>query len=177
LNTKNIRFFKGYYDGKECEITQFYDVGRGHSYRQDSIRSGYLSDAEFRTGNGAEYRSSSSYTQMSRSVDGVHQQVYTVQLSITFKGTVSRDFMLLVFFMNQFPPQPQSITLGPFRILSTIRGDILTGINDTGAKIFFHLPPVSPTSVVHLELRISPRVFEKIRNGPNGILRGLETDS
>ncbi len=33
------------------------------------------------------------------------------------------------------------------------------------------------TPVVNLELRISPRIFEKIRNGPNGILRGLgETD-
>jgi hypothetical protein len=31
---------------------------------------------------------------------------------------------------------------------------------------FFHLPPVSTTQVVHLELRISPRIFEKIRNGP-----------
>ena len=39
------------------------------------------------------------------------------------------------------------------------------------------LPPVSLTTVVNLELRISPRIFEKIRNGPNGILRGLgETD-
>jgi hypothetical protein len=43
---------------------------------------------------------------------------------------------------------------------------------------YFHLPLVSMTSVVHIELRISPRIFEKIRNGPNGILRGLgETDS
>ncbi len=43
---------------------------------------------------------------------------------------------------------------------------------------FFQLPPVSTTRVVHLELWISPRIFEKIRNGPNGILRGLgETDS
>jgi hypothetical protein len=25
---------------------------------------------------------------------------------------------------------------------------------------FFHLPPVSTTPVVHLELRISPRIFE-----------------
>jgi hypothetical protein len=24
-----------------------------------------------------------------------------------FKGTVSRDFLLLVFFMNQFPPSPR----------------------------------------------------------------------
>jgi hypothetical protein len=32
--------------------------------------------------------------------------------------------------------------------------------------------------MVHLELRISPRNFEQIRNGPNDILRGLgETDS
>jgi hypothetical protein len=32
--------------------------------------------------------------------------------------------------------------------------------------------------VVNLELRLSPRIFEKIRNGPNGILRALgETDS
>jgi hypothetical protein len=31
--------------------------------------------------------------------------------------------------------------------------------------------------VVHLELRISRRIFEKIQNGPNGIIRGLgETD-
>jgi hypothetical protein len=40
------------------------------------------------------------------------------------KGTVSRDFLRLVFFMNQFPPQPQSMPLGPFRIFSKIRGDI-----------------------------------------------------
>jgi hypothetical protein len=32
--------------------------------------------------------------------------------------------------------------------------------------------------VANLKLRISPRIFEKIRNDPNGILRGLgETDS
>ncbi len=37
---------------------------------------------------------------------------------------------------------------------------------------FFHLPPVSTTPVVNLERRISPRIFEKIRNGPNGILWG-----
>jgi hypothetical protein len=43
---------------------------------------------------------------------------------------------------------------------------------------FFHLPPVSLTLVANLELRISPRIFEKIQNGPDGIIRGLgETDS
>jgi hypothetical protein len=43
---------------------------------------------------------------------------------------------------------------------------------------FFHLPPVSATPVVNLELRISPQLLEKIRNGPNGILWGWgEIDS
>ncbi len=42
---------------------------------------------------------------------------------------------------------------------------------------FLHLPPVSLTPVANLELRISPRIFEKIWNDPNGIVRGLgETD-
>jgi hypothetical protein len=43
---------------------------------------------------------------------------------------------------------------------------------------FLHLPPVSLTPVANLELRIFPRIFEKIRNSPDGIIRGLgETDS
>ena len=43
---------------------------------------------------------------------------------------------------------------------------------------FLHLPPVSLTPVANLKLRISPRIFEKIRNDLNDILRGLgETDS
>jgi hypothetical protein len=42
---------------------------------------------------------------------------------------------------------------------------------------FFYLPPVSTTPMVLLELRISPRMFNKIWKGPNGIIRGLgETD-
>ncbi len=36
-----------------------------------------------------------------------------------------------------------------------------------------NLPPVSLTPVVHLDLRISPQIFEKIRNYPNVIIRGL----
>ncbi len=47
-----------------------------------------------------------------------------IHIHITLKGTVSRDFLLLVFFMNQFPPHSQSIPLGQFRIFSEIRGDI-----------------------------------------------------
>jgi hypothetical protein len=46
-------------------------------------------------------------------------------------------------------------------------GKFATGVNDTGGK-----------PVVHLDSQISPRIFEKIRNGLNGILWGWgETDS
>jgi hypothetical protein len=56
------------------------------------------------------------------------------------KGTVSRDYLLLVSFMNQFPPGLSLyVPLGPFRIFSKIRGDIhssrfATGVIDTGGK-------------------------------------------
>jgi hypothetical protein len=43
---------------------------------------------------------------------------------------------------------------------------------------FSHLPAVTLTPVANLELLISPRIFEKFRNGPNEIIRGMrETDS
>ncbi len=53
-------------------------------------------------------------------------------------------------------------------------GRFAADVVDTGGN----LPLVSLIPVVHLDLRISPRIFEKIRNGPNGILWGWEeTDS
>ncbi len=49
-------------------------------------------------------------------------------------------------------------------------GKFAAGVVDTGGN----LPPVSLTlEVVHLDLRKSPRIFEKIRNDPNIIIRGL----
>ncbi len=64
-------------------------------------------------------------------------------------------------------------------------GKFAAGVVDTGGNLppvlftpVANLPPVSLIHVVHLYLRISPRIFEKIRNGPNGILwRWGETDS
>jgi hypothetical protein len=60
-------------------------------------------------------------------------------ISHEFKGTVSLDFLLLVFFHESVSPKALSIPLGPFRIFSKIHGDIrssrlATGINDTGGK-------------------------------------------
>ncbi len=45
---------------------------------------------------------------------------------------------------------------------------LATGINATSGKF----ATGSTTPVVNLELEISPRIFEKIRNGPNGIVWG-----
>ncbi len=52
-------------------------------------------------------------------------------------------------------------------------GNFAAGVIDTGGK----LAQVSLTQV-HLDLRVSPRIFKKIRNDPNVIFRGLgEGDS
>jgi hypothetical protein len=54
--------------------------------------------------------------------------------------------------------------------VSTTQGELVakfaTGVIDT-------LPPVSLTPVVHLDLQISLRIFKKIQNDPNVIIRGL----
>jgi hypothetical protein len=65
--------------------------------------------------------------------------------------------------------------------VSTTQGELVAkfaaGVVDTGGK-GGNLPPVSLTPVVHIDLRISPRIFEKIRNDHNVIIRGLgEGDS
>ena len=75
--------------------------------------------------------------------------------------------------------------------MSTAQGELVAkfaaGVVDTGGKFAAgvvdtggNLPPVSltPMANLHLDVRISPRIFEKIRNDPNVIIRGLgEGDS
>ncbi len=57
-----------------------------------------------------------------------------------------------------------------------VTGDkFINGINDTGDH---WKSPVSLTPLINIHSRISPRIFEKIRNGPKGILMGPgDTDS
>jgi hypothetical protein len=38
-----------------------------------------------------------------------------------FKGTVSRDFLLLVFFMNQFPPSPENTIRAVSNFIENLR--------------------------------------------------------
>jgi hypothetical protein len=70
-------------------------------------------------------------------------------------------------------------------ILSCQQLIIAVGIVDTGGKFATGINNASETggkfcrryTLVHLELRISPRIFENIQNGLNGILWGWgETD-
>ncbi len=58
-------------------------------------------------------------------------------------------------------------------------GKFAAGVVDTGGNLPpVSMTPVSLTPVVHLDLRISPRIFEKIRDDPNVFIRGLgEGDS
>ncbi len=74
-----------------------------------------------------------------------------------------------------------------FWTISTTPGiyKVFTGVNDTGDKFFADVVDTAEqliTSVVDTgdkhNLRISPRIFEKIQKGSNGILGGLgDTDS
>ncbi len=74
---------------------------------------------------------------------------------------------------------PVSTTLGKL-VAKFAAGVVDTGGNlpPVSLKPVAILPPVSLISVVHLDLRISPLIFEKIRNCPNGILWGWgQTDT
>jgi hypothetical protein len=92
------------------------------------------------------------------------KNLYVVFVPPMFKGTVSRDFLLLVFH-ESVSPKPLSIQLGPFRIFPKIRG-FATGINDTGGKLpppvsttpAANLPPVSATPVANNEINIRLRI-------------------
>jgi hypothetical protein len=52
----------------------------------------------------------------------------------------------------------------------------LPPVSTTIAVLMANLPPVSLIPVVHLDLQISPRIFEKILNNPNTIISGLGED-
>ena len=62
------------------------------------------------------------------------------------------------FFYESVSPEPPSTPLGPFQIFQKL------------AEIFAneYLSPVSLTPLINIHSRICPRIFEKIRNGPNG---------
>ncbi len=90
----------------------------------------------------------------------------------TLKGTVPRDFRLQVVLWNQFPPSPWISHEGRFEFFRKFAEIFLA----QGAPPAANLPPVSLLLGVLLDLRITLRIFEKILNDPNVIIRGLGED-
>jgi hypothetical protein len=117
---------------------------------------------------------------------------------------VSRDFLLLVFFIIQFPPSPKVFHLDRFEFfrkfaeifasqgappVSTTQvanfspifasvvdtgGKFTNGVNDAGSK----LPPVSTTPAANLPPMATISACRHLKVNLNGIIRGLgETGS
>jgi hypothetical protein len=67
------------------------------------------------------------------------------------KGTVSRDFWLLVFFMNQFPPSPRVFHLDRFKFFRKFAEIFVSqGAPPVSMTPVANLPPVSATPVANI---------------------------
>jgi hypothetical protein len=70
---------------------------------------------------------------------------------MVFKGTVSRDFILLVFFMNQFPPSPRVFHLDRFEFFRKFVEIFASqGAPPVSTTPVANLPPVSTTPVANI---------------------------
>ncbi len=68
----------------------------------------------------------------------------------TFKGTVSRDFLLLVFFTNQFPPSPWVFHLDRFEFFRKFSEIFASqGAPPVSTTPVANLPPVSATPLAN----------------------------
>jgi hypothetical protein len=79
------------------------------------------------------------------------QQRQLPQLLTRVKGTVSRDFLLLVFFMNQFPPSPRVFHLDRFEFFQKFAEIFASqGAPPVSTTPVANLPPVSTTPAAKL---------------------------
>ncbi len=89
---------------------------------------------------------------------------------------VELTYRYIFAFKVTFRSQQPGIV--PIQYVSTTLAKLVAKFAPVSLIPLENLPPVSLIPVVHLDFRISPQIFEKIRNGPNGILWGWgETDS
>ena len=69
-----------------------------------------------------------------------------IRLQTPFKGTVSRDFLLQVFFMNQFPPSPRVSHYDRFKFFRKFAAIFASkGAPPVSTTPVAKLPPVSTT--------------------------------
>jgi hypothetical protein len=59
-------------------------------------------------------------------------------MPVVLKGSLTRDFRLQVFFVNQCPPGPQVFHWSHLEFFRKFARELLfiTGVNDTGNKLF-----------------------------------------
>jgi hypothetical protein len=85
---------------------------------------------------------------------------------LALKASATR-FSTSGFIHESVSPKPLSLPLGPFRIFQNSPVANLLPVSATNfstgtpAVLVANLPPVSLTPVAHLDLRKSPRIFEK----------------
>ncbi len=89
---------------------------------------------------------------------------------VSLKGQCHEIFDFRFFTWISFPQAPDCTVSNFFRKLAEIFA--AQGAPPVSLTPMANLPQLSWIPVVHLDLRISPRIFEKIRNGPNGVLWG-----
>ncbi len=101
------------------------------------------------------------------------------QTDFPLKGQCHKNFCFRFFHESSYP-KPVAKNGNNFRLLTpwrNLKENIYLYVNSTTQRCkkvkktfliedFFHLPPVSMTPVVHLEMRISPRIFEKTQTAP-----------
>ena len=82
----------------------------------------------------------------------IHEKTWSRKSRGDFlKGTVSRDFLLLVFFMNQFPPSPRVFHLNRFEFFRKFAEIFASqGAPPVSTTPAAKLPPVSTTPVANL---------------------------
>ena len=79
------------------------------------------------------------------------ENTLAVAVEIKVKGTVSRDFLLLVFFMNHFPPSPRVFHLDRFEFFRKFTEIFASqGAPPVSTTPVANLPPVSTTPAAKL---------------------------
>jgi hypothetical protein len=114
----------------------------------------------------------------------VDVHVYVEQLICkAFKGTVSRDFLILVFFMNQFPPGPRVFHLDRFEFFRKFVEIFASqGAPSVSTTPVANLPPVSATPVANFSTIFASFVdtgskFAIVVNDTGGNLPQVSTTS
>ncbi len=97
--------------------------------------------------------------------------------TIPLKGQCYEIFDFRFFAWNGFPQTPEYPIRAVSNFFETLQRYSQLKVHRRSWHRWQNFPPVSLTPVVNLDLRISPRIFKKVRTDPNVISRGLGEDN